>query len=86
MPDFAQIALNDRYTLLPNGVLAVVMKRCRLNELARFPATFTDKALRFNAALTLWGDCDLNCFVQPSPPTLTVTLIEPSSSCWSMTE
>ena len=55
------------------------------NELTGLATFIAREAFGFNTRLTVRCDDDFYRFVQATPPTFTVSLIEPSSSDCSMT-
>ncbi len=61
------------------------LAQCLFHKSAGVTTLGTSKPMRFDFGLTVFRDGDLDDF-QDAPPTLTVNLIEPSSSDCSVTE
>jgi hypothetical protein len=66
-------------------MLALSRAKSRFKEPARFLALGANESVRLHFALAVCGHNDHNRF-QEAPPTLTVNLIDPSSSGCSVTE
>lgn len=66
-------------------MLALSRAKCLFDKPASVLAFTADESVRFHAALTVGRHDYLDRF-QDAPPTLTVSLMEPSSSDCSVTE
>lgn len=70
---------------LGRQLFAGALSQCLFEKLARFATFAAVEALGLDGRLAIGGNGDFNALVQAAPPTLTVSLIEPSACDFSVT-
>ena len=67
-------------------MLLALLAKSLFDKTTGLDALAAGETFCFDVRATFGVDYDFNSLVQAAPPTLTVSLIEPLSSCCSMTE